>query len=167
MGIKVQIQTIGGNFKTKQLQFINNLSDKHVRQVAIDTQIVIRQKIKESLQRPGSTGNLEESFFAESAGVRSWGVGRISYLNEQAPYWRWINDGRAGTGRTIPPRTRGHFSPGPAIPTASAFRSGRFQQGSDPNFLLTPGKAIEPHLYIEKTIAEIPRIIQNVFRKVR
>jgi hypothetical protein len=77
-----------------------------------------------------------------------YGVGNINTLNINAPWWAWINFGRAGTGRTIPPGTKdnpritGHFVPG----TKGIFTKGQ------PKFPMNPKKAIKAHNFIERSL---------------
>jgi hypothetical protein len=86
--------------------------------------------------------------FVTEGGTVGRGVGNIAYLNEKAPWWAWINFGRAGTGRTIPPgtkdnpRIKGHFSP---------VNKGVFTKGQ-PKFPIFPKRAIKAHNYIEKAL---------------
>ena len=168
MSSKVTIVHIK-QFSTKQFSAIKTLIENQLSSIAFNTEKTIQDKIKESLQRPGSTGNLSRSFFAEKSGARSWGVGSISYLNQHAPYWRWINFGVAATGRTTPPTTVGAFSPGSPSPNAGDFRRGRFQHnsGAGGGFLLTPKKPIQAHNYIARTLIEVPKIISKVLSRIK
>jgi hypothetical protein len=116
------------NFGRIQLETIVNLSDKHLFKIAHASALAMRQHIKTSIQRPNSTGNLENAIFAQplDGGINGWGVGNIDYLNRTVPYWAWINYGVAATGRRIPPATGGSFSPGNPVPNQSSFRDGRW-----------------------------------------
>lgn len=168
MGSRVTIKS-KGKFGFKQSQIIELLSNKHIEAIAKDTETIIKEKIIESLQRPGSTGNLANSFFAERIGIRGWGVGNIPFLNKNASYWRWINYGVAGTGRTTPPPSIGSFSPGNPAPSGGDFRKGRFAQnsGSSGGFLMNPNKPIEPHNYIARTLVQVPGIIKSVLIRIK
>lgn len=158
---RVTIQGID-QFAKRQATIIKRLSEKQIEAVAKESAKRIQFHILASIQRSGSTGNLAESFFAEPF-FGGWGVGRIDYLNKQAPYWRWINFGRAGTGRTIPPGTNenpnivGHFD---------AASGGRFRRGS-PYFPINPTKPIAPHNFIAKTLNEQNRIISSTLKRVK
>lgn len=156
-------------FRNTEIIQVGNLSRRQLEVLALSTERVIKEKITESIQRPGSTGNLANSFFAERITDSSWGVGNISFLNSKAPYWRWINFGVAGTGRKVPPKSIGSFNPAPGAPSADAFGTGRFQQNSGPGggFLLIPTKAIEPHNYIQRTLAEVRTLIASALKTVR
>lgn len=164
MATRVEIKGIK-KFKTKEFVRVVNLSKRQIRELAQQTAFIIKEKITESLQRPGSSGNLANSFFAEQISDNSWGVGNINFLNAQAPYWRWINFGVAGTGRKVPPPSKGSFNPAPREPDAGAFRTGRFT--NDGTFLINPQKAIEPHNYIQRTLAEVDSIISATLIKIR
>jgi hypothetical protein len=154
-------------FGKREFQTIQRLSIKQLSEIAKITEITIQRKIQESLQRPGSTGNLANSFFAEPIGTNGWGIGNISYLNTHAKYWRWINFGVAGTGRTTPPTTTGTFSPGNNAPNGADFRTGRFTHSSSSGFLLTPTKPIQAHNYIARTLVDIPNIISSALTRIK
>lgn len=165
--IRVNITGIGSKFENEQKAFLTILSNQHIEAMAHETERVIKEKITGSLQRPGSTNNLANSMYAEKLGNANWGIGNILFLNQNAKYWKWINYGVAGTGRRTPPTTIGFFSPGEAAPSASSFRAGRFNHDSSGagGFLLIPTKPIEAHNYIEKTLSEIPNIIQTILSR--
>lgn len=152
-------------FKTTQFKTIQELSERQLEVLAKETEILIQRKITESIQRPGSTGDLANSFFAEQT-INGWGIGNISFLNQNAKQWYWINYGVAQTGRSIPPNTKGTFSPGNPKPDSSSFRNGRFKQSSN-GYLMKPNKPIEPHNFIARTLQQIPILISNVLSKVK
>ncbi len=166
MSIKVKVIGVE-DFVLKQKEFVTILAKTEIEKLAKETANVMKQKVTDSIQRPGSTGNLADSINAEKISELSWGIGNISYLNTHAKYWRWINYGVAGTGRTTPPTSIGFFSPGQSAPSRSAFGQGRFTQssGADGGFLMIPTKPISAHNYIEKTLTEIPNIILRVLGK--
>jgi len=116
--VRVSISGLGKDFIRIQASTIQALAEKQVEEIARETEIVIRQKIRERIEREGSTDNLATSFFAVPI-VNGWGVGDIDYLNTHAKYWYWQNFGQAQTGRTIPPstaefpRNRGSFAGSP------------------------------------------------------
>ena len=159
MAITVNISNLGPNFENQQVKFLSILVNKQIEELAKETERVMRDKIRQSIQRPGSTDNLAMSIFAEKIGDNHWGVGNINYLNSKAKYWKWLNYGVAGTGRTTPPATLGQFNPGGA-PDAGSFRKGRWEGGNQ--FFMIPKNPIQAHNYIERTLAEIPSIILKV-----
>lgn len=149
-------------------EFIIPLSERQIFHMSEETVKEIRNKIAESIQRPGSTGNLASSFFSEKI-PEGYGIGNIDYLNSNAKYWHWQNYGVAQSGRTIPPMSTGFFAPGQAEPMQSEFRTGRFEYTGDyaNAYLLNPKRAIEPHNYIERTIARIAEIANSVLSTVK
>lgn len=128
-----------------------------------ETHKFMQQTIVNNIKRPGSTGNLvrniEFHFFSAGYTCGFW-IGDIDNLNTNAPYWRWLNYGVAGTGRRIPPGSNegaiGHFAPGIPEPTQGDFRGGRWQQAKrSPTlglFRIYPKKPIEAINYIESSI---------------
>lgn len=162
--IRVNITGLGEKFENEQKAFLSILANTQVEEMAKETEKVIKQNITQSIQRPDSTGNLALQMYAEKIGDKNWGIGNISVLNVKAKYWKWLNYGVAGTGRTTPPTTIGYFNPGNPAPEASSFRQGRFVHDSSENggFLMIPNRPIQAHNYIEKTLSEIPSIIQIV-----
>jgi len=93
-------------------------------------------------------------------GSTGYGVGNIDTLNIKAPWWAWINFGRAGTGRTIPPGTKdnpritGHFVPN---------SRGIFTKGQ-PKFPIFPKRAIKAHNYIEKALGVMVSKIRSLLK---
>lgn len=155
--------TIKGHreISNKTLKLIQDLSKKQISIIANETAQVMREFVRSSIERVGSTGNLEKSIFSQpllgASGISGYGVGNIEYLNRQAPYWAWINYGVAGTGRRIPPPVFGHFEPQD---------KGRIVRDT-PLFPIIPTKPITPHNYIQRTVAQIPTIVENVFNRTR
>lgn len=156
-------------FERTQIQFLQTLSEKQLQEIAEKTEQVMRFHIQTSIQRPGSTSNLANSFKAERINIGSWGVGNIPALNQDAPYWRWINYGRAASGRTIPPGSsenphiRGGFTPGNSPPSPSAFQEGRFQLNG--TYFMNPKKPIQAHNFIARTLTQVPTIVNSVLSK--
>lgn len=145
-------------------EFLIPLKEKHLMVLSEATVVEIRSQIASSMVRPGSTGNLASAFFASKTLI-GYGVGDIDYLNTNAKQWYWHNYGIAQSGRRVPPRTTGIFSPGEPHPDPSSFRAGRFSHEVTTNMgLLQPVKAIDAKNYIEKTLAKIfaqsPSILQ-------
>lgn len=149
-------------FKDRQLFLIEKLAENQLKTCAEETVKVIRFHIQTSIERDGSTGRLALGMFASKL-VNGWGVGDIDYLNQNVKYWAWINYGIAGTGRRIPPGTNenpnivGHFS---------APSQGRFLKGN-PRFPIFPQKPIAAHNYIERTVNQIPTIVNSVLHSFR
>lgn len=166
MAFQVKIKLSPNLTPSVQMKLITNRANRDLKKISDKTVQVLKYQIQTSLQRPGSTLNLSNSIFAEKTGRLSYGVGNIAYLNKNAPYWRWINYGRAASGRTVPPGTldnpniRGSFTPGQNRPTVGQNRQGRFQL--DGTYFFQPTKPIQPHNFIQRTIQQIPTIIASV-----
>src|SRR6185295_158972 len=149
-------------FKAQQILLIHQLSERQLQECAKATVTVMRFHIQTSIERSGSTGKLALGIF-ESKLTSGWGVGDIDYLNQNVPYWAWINYGVARTGRIIPPGTNenpkilGYFD----SPT-----KGRFQKGPQ-YFPIFPTKPITAHNYIEKTVQQIPIIVNTTLKRFK
>ena len=163
--VKVTITGLGKNFARVQSEIIRRLSDRQIEAIARETEVVIKQKITERIQREDSTGNLADAFTTVRLSD-GWGVGDIDFLNRQAPYWFWQNFGKAQSGRTIPPRSRGQFKTGSPQPIAGGGKS-RWNQSSSGRYLIDPKKPIEAKNYIQATLNEVNQIISSVIRRVR
>lgn len=163
---RTSVKILGiNNFASHQLSIIRELADNDLQKIAIETQKRLQFNIQASIQRPGSTGKLANAMLVEKI-PNGWGVGNIEYLDKTVPYWRWINFGRAKSGRTIPPASLGYFNPGTSYPDNSAFRTGRWSN-SYKAFLITPQKPIQPHNYIARTLQQQNHIIASVLNKRR
>jgi hypothetical protein len=151
-------------FEKAQIIRIAQISERQLEMMARQTETVFKRNISSSLVRPSSTGNLENNFYAEKVGVGHWGVGNITVLNSNAPYWRHVNYGSQAIGADFQHRVpAGAFSPGIASPSTSAFRAGRWNVGTG-GFSFIPTKPIEPHNFIQRTTTEVPKIINTVLR---
>ena len=143
----------GASIPTVIQQQLGILSEEHTKILAEAHKKELDKAIDDSRERSiKPTGNhLKEQIQVESISSgeqKGYGVGNIETLNQRAPWWAWINFGRAGTGRTVPPGTKenpritGHFVPG----TKGIFTKGQ------PKFPMNPKKAIRAHSYIEKAL---------------
>lgn len=140
--IDVTVNKVGNNFKNRQEKFLTILADVQLNRLAKATEIEIRRIIKELTERPGSTGKLAESFFAEKISNTEYGVGRISFLNQAVPYWRHQNYGSLAIGANWE-----HWLP------KGQFTDGRWVEGE--GGWMKPSKPIPAKNYIEKTLAKI------------
>ncbi len=163
--IRVSVEGLGKNFAKIQANIIRNLSDRQIEAIARQTEVVIKQKIAERIEREGSTGNLANSFTTVKI-TDGWGVGDIDFLNQQAPYWFWQNFGKAQSGRTIPPRSRGRFRTGNPQPVQGGGKS-RWNQSTGGQFLIDPKKPIEAKNYISATLNEVNQIVSSVVRSIK
>jgi hypothetical protein len=148
----------GESIPTVIQQEIGKLSEEHTKILAEAHKKELDKSIEDTRERSlKPTGNhlkdqIQVEKIAESgfSGVinSGYGVGNIAILNVKAPWWAWINFGRAFSGRTIPPGTKenpritGHFVPG----TKGIFTKGQ------PKFPIDPKKAIKAHNFIEKAL---------------
>ena len=148
-------------------EFLVPLSDKQLFHLSEETVTEIRERIRRSLVREGSTGKLASSFIAEKI-TEGYGVGRTDYLNQEVPYWHWINYGVAQSGRKVPPVTIGHFDGVPSYPSEHAIKNQKWIHESDEyGYLLIPNKPIDAHNYIEFTVAKIPEMANNILSRIK
>jgi hypothetical protein len=155
---KFSIEIIGLTSKAflDEVKFATSLRRVHTKKLALESQKIIRRVISSRINRPNSTGRLAAFTGAiETLPDGGAGMGNIEILNKEVPYWVWLNFGMAGSGRTIPPVSRGSFSPGAAQPSANAFGAGRWDQNKDGEFRITPHKPITAMNYIEATTSAI------------
>lgn len=163
--VNVKVIEVGGDFITKQKEFITILATTEIEKLAKETAVVMKQKITDGIKRPGSTGHLADGINAEQINKFSWGVGNINILNAQVPYWRHINFGSLAIGANWQHRVpRGGFNPGSSAPNGGSFRAGRWQVGND-HFSFVPKNPIPAQNYIDRTLSEIPNIISKVVGK--
>lgn len=163
--VRVTITGIGKNFASRQAQIITKLADKQIEEIARETERVIRRKIQErSNKREGNTGNLANSFFTVKI-QNGWGVGDITYLNQNAPYWYWQNFGVAQSGRTTPPSDYGYFPSG--MPRRGGGGEKWIHTGDPDNFYMLPGKPLEAKNYISATLNEVNQIISSVIGRTK
>lgn len=166
--IKVKILS-SNNFFNHEISIIKKMADSDLEKIAKETEKRLQFNVKTSIQRPGSTGNLAKAFFAERI-LNGWGIGNIQHLDSTVPYWRWINFGRAKSGRTIPPDSYGHFSPGNPAPVGFNSRSGRWQYAQpsgDRFYVISPITPITPHNFIARTLQQQNSIINSVLHRRR
>lgn len=162
--IRVDITGLGKNFAKIQAQTIARLSERQIEEIARQTERVIKQKISERIKRDDSTGNLANSFTTVKL-ADGWGVGDISFLNNNAPYWYWQNFGVAQSGRRTPPADYGYFPSG--MPRQGGGSERWIHTGSPDNFLMVPGKPIEAKNYIQATLNEVNQIITSVIGRIK
>jgi len=139
----------GESIPTVIQQEIGKLSEEHTKILAEAHKKELDKSIEDTRERSlKPTGDhLKDQIQVEKID-KGHGVGNIAVLNVKAPWWAWINYGKAQSGRTIPPGTKenpritGHFVPG----TKGIFTKGQ------PKFPMNPKKAIKAHNYIEKAL---------------
>ena len=139
----------GESIPTVIQQEIGKLSEEHTKILAEAHKKELDKSIEDTRERSlKPTGDhLKDQIQVEKID-KGHGVGNIAVLNVKAPWWAWINYGKAQSGRTIPPGTKenpritGHFVPK---------QKGIFTKGQ-PKFPIDPKKAIRSHSYIEKAL---------------
>lgn len=136
-----------------------NLKEE-VNKLGGETALQMILSIQGSKKRPqnGEPSDLEKNincdFFDDG-----WGVGDVNLLKENAPYWAAVNWGSDHmVGKSVP---NGFFSPGNPQPDFDAFRSGRWNVGTNQGEGIGEGRkhwsfivqnAIPAMNYIESTV---------------
>ena len=168
MGTFIGIKSITSNRDINKYygRQIQNLSSRHTKRLAEETEQYIKEAIKESIKRPGSTGTLADGFkmYTTQSG---YGVGKISYLDKNVPYWRHQNYGSEAIGANwqhmVP---NGQFIPGNPEPDGDSFREGRWIEGAG-NYGFIPSQPIPAMNYLERTLAYILPNIHNIIKDVK
>lgn len=155
MQLTATIRDINGqSFLVKEVARIKRESELDIKRLAEITTDIIKEEIKKSIRRQGSTGALAEAFKMGKTD-KGWGVGDIDYLNRNVKYWRHQNYGSEAIGANWQ-----HWLP-----------KGRFVNErwvSDPDgYWMMPSKPIPPMNYIEHTIERINSIIRKVLSEKR
>lgn len=164
MSWKVRVIT-PTKFPKVHLDFVANLADKQLREMAVQTTDTMKNKIHGAIKRAESTGNLEESITFERF-LDGYGIGNISFMNQIVPYWRHVNFGSVAIGANWQHRVPvGGFNPGFDRPIAGRSDQRWFVAQGGSTFI--PKVPIAPLNYIENTLVEVPRIINTVLRTVR
>lgn len=145
---QINIKDVNGNFVTKQIDFIKDLAEKDTRRLAEVTKDVIQETIINTAEKP--SGNLASGFLVGKIS-NGYGVGDIDELNIHLPYWRHVNYGSEGIGANW-----NHFLP------KGRWVDGRWMKDSSGFSGIKPNTPIQPLNYIEKTLAQIETIIQQV-----
>lgn len=146
-------------------QQIGILSEEHTKLLAEEHKKELDKAIDDTRERTIKPvgDHLKDQIKVESitdADKKGYGVGNIDTLNLKAKWWVWINFGRAGTGRTVPPSTKdfpglvGHFVPG----TKGIFTKGQ------PKFPLFTQRAIKAHNYIEKALGVMISKVRSLLK---
>lgn len=161
--IRTKIKGLKGFTDREEIR-IKSLSKIHTRQMAVETEKVIKNAVAASVTRANSTGNLADNINAEEI-IGGWGVGNIDLLNASAPYWLHVNYGSEAIGADWRHRVpNGSFQPGSQAPTANGSGQ-RWTVGG--NFSFIPKKPIAPLNYIAKTLQRVPNIIRSTLRRGR
>lgn len=163
--ITVLVSQKGSDIPTVIRQKIGELSEEHTKLLADEHKKELDKQIEETRERTIkiSGPHLNEAIAVEKISENNlpgYGVGNIDTLNTKAPWWAWINFGRAFSGRTIPPgtdensRIKGHFEPD---------GNGIFVKGQ-PRYPMNPKKAISAHNYIEKALGVMLSKVRSLLK---
>jgi len=137
-----------------RLKKMEEVSISTMRQMASDTQMMMRQTIGAFKTRQGSASNLEHAINTYTQPMQDGiviGVGSLNELNNIAPYWALINWGGmvSPLARTVP----GAFEPGnrPPLPGYAGTRGGaekfvHMPQGSSKGHLLFEKESLEGYI---------------------
>jgi hypothetical protein len=153
------------------LKEVNDKVHFEFQEILVELGIACAEKMREvirgSLKRVGSTGLLENSIQSElltSTGGVTIGIGRISDL---PPYWEVLN-----AGGYVPPRNKGFFASGLGMsgqkgkPVSGAGGESWIHTGDSSDYLLTPKKPIDPVRYIDISAEELKVNIQIQLAKL-
>lgn len=133
----------------------------------------MQQFITSRIHRDGSTGNLVKSINIEywaNKGVESpfagWGIGKMSDMDKEAPYWYLINYGGMSFVANFGMGIGGSFNgeaPDP-MKAGSGVGTQRFGAG---NFVMFPKSPILPMGYIEASRLELDKNINLIIQKLK
>ena len=148
--ISVNTLTKPSEFREWMFRIAEKEAERVARRLAEMAEVSIKMWIMNTSKSP--TGALANAFFKEQTGKTSWGIGKISDLNETVPYWRHVNFGseaiNADWQHKLP---KGHWE------------NGRWIEGDGPDeYFGIPQTPIQAHNYIEKTISDLNVAIQKV-----
>lgn len=149
----------------------NNLlyaeAQEYMLELADNTVENMRNTIRTEKKRPSTGEKLEQTIDKEilstTAGV-DIGIGRISTLTKETPYWEVLNNGGyiPNHGNFVP---LGAFVPGEPKPSASNFRQGNWEVGSG-KYTFRAKRPIEGIDYIGKAIRELDKDLKETIIKM-
>lgn len=137
-------------------------------------QIYMQNYINSRRKRRGTTGNLAKSVTFDVISTFparvEWGVGNISVLNTQAPYWYVVNYGKMVGGQPFVPN-RGRFVPGSFEGNAPhpAMKTGvqKFNYNDGSKMGMSPKSAIRPLNYIQASRARFNRDFRKLLLSIK
>jgi hypothetical protein len=162
----------GTDIPTLITQTIGQLSEQHTKILGEEHKKELDKAIEDSRVRPTKQIglHLKDQIAVEKISdgdLNGYGVGNIETLNQKAPWWQWINFGRAASGRTAPPADFGSFT-GMAVPNQASFRSGIWQhmkhQMGGKLYYMAPNRDIQPHNYIERSLGTMLGKIKELLK---
>jgi len=162
--IKVDITFVDQKKFNNLIRYIENNAvygeaQEKVRILGHHTADNMIETIKTERKRPDKgTHHLENSITAETlstTGGVEVGIGRISKMTQEAPYWEVLNNGGyiPNHGNFVP---LGAFSPGEAMPDPAHFREGNWTVGAD-KYTFRPKTPLEGIDYIGKAIRNLDK----------
>jgi len=152
MRLSIAIKDKTGNFVQKEIARITSMSERDTKRFAEYTAQRIQFHIENAVASNPygkSTGNLASFFFAEPI-TNGYGVGDISSLNQNAPYWRHLNYGSEAIGANWK-----HWLP------KGRWVDNRWVVDSS-GFWFMPNNPIAARNYIENTLADVKTNERNL-----
>jgi len=155
------IRYIENNFLYAQAQ-------EGIRVLGHHTADKMRQVIDSERKRPDKgTHKLENSITAETlttTGGVEIGIGRISKMTEEAPYWEVLDRGGyvPNYGNLVP---LGAFIPGEPIPNPKNFRQGNWEVGEG-KYTFRATRPIEGIDYVGKSIRHLDSELKEMMSKL-
>ncbi|KKN22921.1 hypothetical protein LCGC14_0910310 [marine sediment metagenome] len=155
----------------KQIEAKSKKVEAEIMKLGVNTAEEMKSIIKRSKVRPqaGQPTRLEDSInmeiISEGANTIGWGVGNISKMDSQAPYWKAVN---FGSSHLVGKEFFGFFSPGEERPDIGHFREGRFFEQKEFGWKMLIKNPIQPMNYIERTVHWLSGAfskIENILRR--
>jgi len=166
--IRVSIEWQGKKGLDNLIRYIeNNLvygeAQEGIVELGKKTADHMKYTIGSSKKRPSMTDRLENNINSEilnSVGGVEVGIGRISQLKTNAPYFEVLDQ-----GGYVPPANLGYFLGNPSAPTPGGSGQVWIHSGDNKDYLMTPKKAIEGIDYIGKAIRNLDQELREMMKK--
>jgi len=171
--VKVRLKTIG---KPKAFDRLSSalqrqwfLWQEEVFELGEKTVEVMKDRIEQTRKREkgkeGGLASLIEMEVIDTTGKIHFGIGNIEKLKEQAPYYKFINDGGKIPVKKVP---YGIFSNYPK-PSSEVPQTGRWIVGGKDeegkSYTFTPKKPVEGKHFIEAGIFFFKRNLKEILKK--
>lgn len=171
--IRISIDWKDGKKFDNLIRYIdNNLlyaqAQEGIRTLGHHTADKMRQVIDSERKRPDKgTHKLENSITAETistTGGVEMGIGRISKMKEEAPYWEVLDKGGyiPNNGNLVP---LGAFIPGEPKPNSANFRQGNWNVGEG-KYTFRAQRPIEGIDYVGKSIRNLDNELKEMITKL-
>jgi len=169
--IRISIDWQGQKGLDNLIRYIeNNLvyaeAQEGVRVLGHHTADNMRETISSSKKRPSFGNNLESNINAETlntTGGVEVGIGRISQLKANAPYFEVLDVGGYVPYSTAKGAPLGSFYGDPPIPGGSGQN---WERSGEKGFFMKPSKAIEGIDYIGKAIRNLDKELRIMMEKL-